>query len=231
MKIKRIINSFSLIRYQKCYFENETIFLRKNHKAYLDISINGEPKGRLQFELFFNYAPKTSFNFYNLCKGFLNKDGKEISFKKTEFHKAIPGMLVQGGRISHDNSESFYGNKFGDENFVVSHEVPGILSMANDGINTNGSQFFITTSDCSWFDGKHVAFGRLIDGVNILNLIEAEGKVDGNLKSKIEIIDCGVIDEVEEEHHDEHHHEHDHHDEHHHEHDHHKHDIHKSHHH
>jgi len=231
MKFKNIKQSFNFFTFQRRYFENETIFLRKNHKAFLDISINGQAKGRLEFELFFNYTPKTSFNFYNLCKGYINKQGKEVSYKNTQFHKAIPGMLVQGGRLNDDNSESFYGNKFGDENFVVSHEFPGILSMANDGINSNGSQFFITTSDCSWFNGKHVAFGRLVDGVHILNAIEAEGKLNGELKSKVEIINCGVIDVVDD---DEHHHDHHEHDEEHghHDHDsHNKNDSHKSHHH
>jgi len=199
--------------YQKRYYEQEFIFLRKNHKAFLDIAINGEPKGRLTFELFFNYTPKTAMNFFNLCKGYTNNYGKYISLKNTKFHRAVPGLLVQGGKITEDNKESYYGGNFADENFVVSHKEPGILSMANDGVNTNGTQFFITTSQCDWFDGKHVAFGKVIEGIDVLNNIEGEGKFNGELKSEVEITDCGVI-EVKEEDHDHHGHHHDHHEHH-----------------
>ncbi len=86
--------------YQKRFYEQEFLFLRKNHKAYLDIAINGEPKGRLTFELFFNFTPKTAMNFFNLCKGYTNKNGKAITLKNTKFHRAVPGLLVQGGKLT-----------------------------------------------------------------------------------------------------------------------------------
>ena len=167
-KTRSKLNIYSL---QKRFFEQDFQFVRQNNKAYLDISIDKQPIGRLTFELYTKYTPRTALNFYNFCKGFQNKEGKLFSYKNTKFHKVIPGMLIQGGQVSDNNSVSYYGKQFADENFVISHESVGILSMANNAINTNGSQFFITTSDCSWFDGKHVAFGKVIEGIEDKSLV------------------------------------------------------------
>lgn len=148
--INRRFLSRNLFNFQKKFYEQHTPFSRKNSKVYLDIDIDGKSEGRLEVELFSKYVPRTSINFYNFCKGFKAHTGENLSFKNTIFHKIIPGMLIQGGNVTKNNDVSFYGKPFADENYVYSHKEAGLLSMVNDGPNTNASQFFITTSDCSW---------------------------------------------------------------------------------
>ena len=173
-------------------------FASKNPKVFFDISIGGANAGRMEFELFNDVVPQTAENFRKLCVGGngKGKSGAELWYKGSGFHRVIPGFMCQGGDFTRHNGtggESIYGNKFNDENFKIRHTEPGMLSMANAGKNTNGSQFFITTVPCSWLDGKHVVFGKLIDGKNILYDIEKCGSQSGAPKKQIVIEDCGEV--------------------------------------
>jgi peptidylprolyl isomerase len=136
------------------YLQN-FVHTKDNLQCYLDISIDGKPIGRLEFELFAKDCPKTALNFYHLCKGdkVNPKTNKPLHYKNSIFHRIIPAFMIQGGDIVSGDGKgsiSIYGDTFGDENFLYSHDKPGMLSMANRGLNSNGSQFFITTSDCAW---------------------------------------------------------------------------------
>ena len=126
------------------------------------------------FELFNKEVPKTAKNFADIAKG-VSQGGKTIGYKGSIFHRIIPSFMIQGGDVINGNgtgSFSIYGNRFADENFTWRHDRPGLLSMANAGPNTNGSQFFITTVECPWLDGKHVVFGRVESGMDIVKKIE-----------------------------------------------------------
>lgn len=137
-------------------YMQEDRFVRENIKSYFDISIDSKIRGRIVFELFAKDVPRTALNFYHLCKGDKKSldTAKILNYKNTKFHRIIPGFMIQGGDILKGDgtgSTSIYGKTFSDENFVFSHDQPGLLSMANSGKNTNGSQFFITTADCGWY--------------------------------------------------------------------------------
>ncbi|KAJ0407555.1 hypothetical protein P43SY_006873 [Pythium insidiosum] len=132
-----------------------------NPSVFFDVSIGGKPAGRLVFELRKDVVPKTAENFRQLCTGEagVGRSGKPLHYKGSKFHRIIPNFMCQGGDFTHGTGvggESIYGHKFPDENFTLKHEGVGLLSMANAGPNTNGSQFFITTVDCPWLDGAHV---------------------------------------------------------------------------
>ncbi len=179
-------------------YEQEFRTVRENLKCFFDISINNKPSGRLVFELFAKDLPLTSMNFYHLCIGDKvdKESNKKLHYKNSKFHRIITAFMCQGGDILKGNgtsSISIYGKTFGDEKFIFSHDQPGLLSMANRGPNTNGSQFFITTSDCGWLDGKHVVFGKIIEGQEVLNAIEAQGNDNGNPKADVVITDCGAL--------------------------------------
>ena len=170
-----------------------------NSKVFMDISIEGESVGRMVFLLRSDVVPKTAENFRKLCVGGNEKadTGHELCFKGSKFHRIIPGFMAQGGDFTKGNGtggQSIYGAKFNDENFTLKHSEPGLLSMANAGPNTNGSQFFITTVPCPWLDGKHVVFGKLVDGWNVLKSIEKQGTANGAPKSKVTIVDCGQLE-------------------------------------
>ncbi len=146
--------SIKFYKLNKRHLMQEFIYIRENVKSFMDISIDNKIRGRIIFELFAKDCPKTALNFYHLCKGDKTVNGKVLHYKGTPFHRIIPGFMCQGGDIVNQDgtgSISIYGNKFGDENFIFSHDVPGLLSMANSGPNSNGSQFFITTADCGWY--------------------------------------------------------------------------------
>ncbi|KAJ1033864.1 hypothetical protein NDA16_000072 [Ustilago loliicola] len=157
--------------------------------VFFDITKNGAPMGRITFKLYDDVVPKTAKNFRELCTG-----APGFGYKGSNFHRVIPSFMLQGGDFTDGNGtggKSIYGAKFADENFKLTHNKPGLLSMANAGPNTNGSQFFITTVVTSWLDGKHVVFGEVVDGMNVVQAIEAEGSRSGKPKSTITIADCG----------------------------------------
>ena|ERR1051325_2603209 len=167
-----------------------------NPKVFFDITIGDAPAGRLVFELFADVTPKTAENFRALCTGEKGKgqSGKALHFKGSSFHRIIPDFMCQGGDFTRGNGtggESIYGAKFADENFTKKHTGPGILSMANAGPNTNGSQFFICTVATPWLDGKHVVFGNVTDGLDVVKKMEAVGSRGGTPSKTVRIADSG----------------------------------------
>ena len=174
----------------------------ENKRVFFEMSIGGEKSGRIEFELFNKIVPKTAENFRSLCTGEKGKgssSGKPLHFKKSKFHRVIPGFMLQGGDFTRGNGtggESIYGNRFADEwdNGVINHSEVGLLSMANAGPNTNGSQFFITTSTPSHLDGVHVVFGKVVDGMDVVKAIEEVGSRSGACSKEVVIEDCGEID-------------------------------------
>lgn len=166
--------------------------------VYFDIEIDDTPAGRIEFGLFGQTVPKTAENFRALCTGEkgVGKSGKPLHYKGSSFHRVIPRFMCQGGDFTNGNGtggESIYGEKFADENFQLKHDSPYLLSMANAGKNTNGSQFFITTALTPWLDGKHVVFGRVTKGDAIVRAIEKLGSQSGTTRSTITIADCGEV--------------------------------------
>jgi len=170
----------------------------ENPRVFFDVSIDGKASGRIVIELFASVTPKTAENFRALCTGEKGKgkSGKNLHFKGCVFHRIIPDFMIQGGDFTRSNGtggESIYGEKFADENFKLKHKVAGMLSMANSGKNTNGSQFFITTVATPHLDGKHVVFGQVVEGLNIVKLMEKQGTRSGTTKSRVIISDCGQL--------------------------------------
>eukprot|EP01102_Stenamoeba_stenopodia_P005039 TRINITY_DN15542_c0_g1_i1.p1 TRINITY_DN15542_c0_g1~~TRINITY_DN15542_c0_g1_i1.p1 ORF type:complete len:172 (+),score=42.11 TRINITY_DN15542_c0_g1_i1:161-676(+) len=168
------------------------------NRVFFDINIGGKPAGRVVFELFNDVVPKTAENFRALCTGEkgTGSSGKPLHFKGSSFHRIIPQFMCQGGDFTRGNGtggESIYGAKFADENFNLKHTEPGTLSMANAGPNTNGSQFFICTVKTPWLDGKHVVFGKVVEGMDVVKKMEAVGSQSGQTKSPVVIADCGQL--------------------------------------
>jgi len=167
-------------------------------KVYFDVEIDGEPAGRIIMGLFGKTVPKTAENFRALCTGEkgVGKKGKPLHYKGSIFHRVIPQFMLQGGDFTDGNGrggESIYGEKFADENFKLKHTAPGLLSMANSGVDTNGSQFFITTVKTGWLDGKHVVFGKILDGMDLVKRIESLGSSSGSTSKEIKISDSGEL--------------------------------------
>ncbi|MFI2612937.1 peptidylprolyl isomerase [Kitasatospora sp. NPDC018619] len=159
--------------------------------VFFDITINDEPAGRIVFKLFDEVVPKTAQNFRELATG---QHG--FGYEGSGFHRVIPSFMLQGGDFTNHNGtggKSIYGEKFADENFQLKHDRPGLLSMANAGRNTNGSQFFITTIVTDWLDGKHVVFGEVVEGMDLVKKIEGLGSQSGRTSAKITIAKSGVV--------------------------------------
>ncbi|CEJ89210.1 Putative Peptidyl-prolyl cis-trans isomerase [[Torrubiella] hemipterigena] len=164
----------------------------QNGKATTNVQ---NQKGRINFNLFDDVVPKTAENFRALCTG-----EKGFGYKGSSFHRIIPDFMLQGGDFTRGNGtggKSIYGDKFADENFQLKHDKPGLLSMANAGANTNGSQFFITTVVTSWLNGRHVVFGEVADqeSMDVVKALEAVGSGSGNPKyeQRPTIVDCGAL--------------------------------------
>ncbi|MFJ3665942.1 peptidylprolyl isomerase [Streptomyces sp. NPDC090106] len=162
-------------------------------KVYFDITIDDEPAGRINFNLFEDVVPKTAENFRALATG-----EKGYGYAGSSFHRVIPEFMLQGGDFTAGNGtggKSIYGEKFADENFKLKHDRPGLLSMANAGPNTNGSQFFITTVVTSWLNGKHVVFGEVADETSmaLVKKIESLGSGSGSTRAKITISESGQL--------------------------------------
>ncbi|KAL6545952.1 heme binding [Orobanche gracilis] len=169
-----------------------------NPRVFFDISIGNKPAGRIVIDLFADVVPRTAENFRALCTGEkgIGKSGKPLHFKNSIFHRVIPEFMCQGGDFTKGNGtggESIYGDKFADENFIMKHTGPGILSMANAGPGTNGSQFFICTAKTAWLDGKHVVFGKVVDGINVVEEMEKVGSSSGKTSKPVTIVDCGQL--------------------------------------
>lgn len=160
---------------------------KPNPRVFMDITVGTKEVGRIVIELFADKVPKTAENFRCLCTGERGRgaSGRSLNFKNSFFHRVINGFMAQGGDITAGNGtggESIYGTKFRDENFKVKHQKRGDLSMANAGPNSNGSQFFLTFVKCTWLDNKHVVFGRVVEGLKVLDSLEAVGTTSGNPK-------------------------------------------------
>ncbi|MFJ3233889.1 peptidylprolyl isomerase [Streptomyces sp. NPDC086787] len=159
--------------------------------VYFEVSADGESLGRIEFKLYDDVVPDTARNFRELATG---QNG--YGYKGSPFHRVIPDFMLQGGDFTNENGtggKSIYGEKFPDENFQLKHTKPGLLSMANAGPNTNGSQFFITTIVTDWLDGKHVVFGEVVEGMDVVKAVEALGSRSGATAKKIVVSDCGTV--------------------------------------
>lgn len=170
----------------------------ENPKVFMNIKIGDDEAEKVGIELFAKSYPKTAENFRALCTGEkgTGKSGKALTFKGSTFHRIIPGFMCQGGDFTRGNGtggESIYGEKFEDEwtNGYITHDKAGLLSMANAGKDTNGSQFFITLAACPHLDGKHVIFGRVIEGMDVVKKMGDVGTGGGDPKKKVVVEDCG----------------------------------------
>ncbi|KAF7289759.1 Peptidyl-prolyl cis-trans isomerase [Mycena indigotica] len=168
--------------------------------TYFDVSIGGAPAERIVFKLYDDVVPKTTDNFRKLCQG-LDINGQPSAqgygYAGSKFHRIIPQFMLQGGDFTRHNGTggvSIYGEKFKDENFQLKHTKPFLLSMANAGPNTNGSQFFITTVVTSWLDGKHVVFGEVVTGTDVVKKVEAVGTSSGAPTKTVTIVASGIVE-------------------------------------
>ncbi|ARZ69222.1 peptidylprolyl isomerase [Streptomyces sp. HU2014] len=164
-----------------------------SNNVFFDITIDGDAAGRIVFKLYDDVVPKTAQNFRELATG---QHG--FGYEGSGFHRVIPQFMLQGGDFTRGDGtggKSIYGEKFADENFKLKHDRPFLLSMANAGKNTNGSQFFITTIVTDWLDGKHVVFGEVVEGQDLVTKIESLGSQSGATRAKIAIAKSGVVEQ------------------------------------
>ncbi|KDD76700.1 cyclophilin type peptidyl-prolyl cis-trans isomerase [Helicosporidium sp. ATCC 50920] len=199
--------------------QGETKGPKITSRVFFDVTIDGESAGRIVMGLYGKTVPKTAENFRALATGEkgMGKLGKPLHFKGSKFHRIIPNFMLQGGDFTNGDGtggESIYGTKFqarrwtaapgaqlqccADENFKLKHTKPGQLSMANAGPNTNGSQFFITTVKTDWLNGRHVVFGRVLSGMDVVRAVEKIGSQSGKPSKEVIVADCGELAEGEE---------------------------------
>lgn len=170
---------------------DKALVIRVQPRVFFEVAIDDKPVGKIVMQLRYDKVPKTAENFHVLCTG-----EKGYGYKNTIFHRVIPGFMCQGGDFKNFNGtggHSIYGGKFHDENFELKHTGPGVLSMANSGPNTNGSQFFLCTAKAEWLNGKHVVFGKVMDGMDIVSIIEKTGSKDGKTSASVSICDSGEV--------------------------------------
>ncbi|EKF32367.1 cyclophilin, putative [Trypanosoma cruzi marinkellei] len=198
--------------YEKMAYASWKKFLqeRGNRYCWMSVSIDNVPCGRITFELYSQVVPKTCNNFWHLCHGDLGSvsvvpDGEneaqplELTYKGSTFFRILRGSWVMGGDISRDHNGnggySCYGRYFPNESYAIPHDAPGVIGMCNDNEDTNASSFYITMKAMSWMNGRYVAFGRVIDGMNVVEAIhDVDVKHNQSPCKVITISDCGVID-------------------------------------
>ena len=171
---------------------------RQKPQVFFDIDIQARPVGRVEIELRSDVVPRTAENFRCVCTGEKGsgKHGKPLHYKGSVFHRIITDFMIQGGDFTRGNGtggESIFGAKFEDENFNLRHDAPGVLSMANAGPATNGSQFFLTTVEAPWLDGKHVVFGYVTSGMDVVKTMERYGTDTGKTSAPVLIANCGQL--------------------------------------
>lgn len=172
-------------------WEGHNLLKTANPKCFFDITIGGKAAGRIVMEIRADVVPKTAENFRQLCTG-----EKGFGYAGSSFHRVIPGFMCQGGDFTNHNGtggKSIYGSRFEDENFKLKHTGRGVLSMANAGPNTNGSQFFLCTEATPWLNGKHVVFGLVVEGMNVVTAIEQVGSNSGATRTKVMVASSGQL--------------------------------------
>ncbi len=175
---------------------NATKDAEVTNKVFFDVTHNDKPMGRIVMGLFGKVVPKTAANFLAIAKGTKDAKGKFLGYEGTVFHRVIPQFMLQGGDTDHANGyggKSIYGDKFNDENFVYKHDAKYLLSMANAGKNTNGSQFFLTTVLTPHLNGAHVVFGRVLSGFEVVDAIEKLGSRSGSVSGVVKVAKSGEL--------------------------------------